>query len=195
MRRSWKKCFFGPSRGQTKAINKEIYSFYFFFFFTDEYACIYNGINKRSERARGLESVQSVRSSQSKHVSAVRNSLHNEVSQPCNTVPAFWGTAGGSGPFPDSAGARQPHHWLRPWPETSSHFMCFALIPHPSKQAAVRVPDMLCLSGHLDIHLVSRGSVSVNITARWTCINNSVLRVTIRSRQRRLPRPLSEARR
>lgn len=38
--------------------------------------------------------------SQSKHVSAAPNSLHNEVSQPCNTVPAFWGTAGGSGPLP-----------------------------------------------------------------------------------------------
>lgn len=60
-------------------------------------------------------------------------------------------------------------------------FLCFALIPHLTKHAAVRVPDMLCLSGHLDIHLVS---VSVNITARWTRINNSVLRVTVRSRQR-----------
>lgn len=32
-----------------------------------------------------------------------------------------------------------------------------------------RVPDMLCLSGHLDVHLVSR---PVNISTRWTRINN-----------------------
>lgn len=50
-------------------------------------------------------------------------------------------------------------------------FLRFALIPHLTKHAAVHVPG-LCLSGHLDIHLVS---VSVNITARWTCINNSRL--------------------
>lgn len=106
------------------------------------------------------------KSSQSKHVSAAPNSLHNEVSQPCNTVPAFWGTAGRSGPLPppppNSTGgkAAQPPHWLTPWPETSSHFLCFALIPHPSKQASGScLPDMLCLSGHLDMHLVSRGSV------------------------------------
>lgn len=37
-------------------------------------------------------------------------------------------------------------------------FMSFALIPHLTKHAAVRVPDMLCLSGHLDVHLVSRGA-------------------------------------
>lgn len=64
---------------------------------------------------------QSVPSSQSKHVSAVRNSLHNEVSQPCNTVPAFWGTAGGSGPSQQRRG-KAASSLAQDWPETSSHF-------------------------------------------------------------------------
>lgn len=66
------------------------------------------------------------------------------------------------------------HHWgVRPFPTVLGQgsliigsalagdiqsFLCFALIPHLTKHAAAHVPDMLCLSGHLDIHLVSQGA-------------------------------------
>lgn len=43
------------------------------------------------------DSVQSVHTSKSKHVSSGRKSLHNEESQPRNTVQAFWGTTGVGG--------------------------------------------------------------------------------------------------
>lgn len=76
----------------------------------------------------GLDSAQSVGSSQSKHVSAVRNSLHNEVSQPCNTVAAFWGTTGGSGPSQQRRG-KAASSLAQPGPETSSHF-CALLSSH-----------------------------------------------------------------
>lgn len=105
-----------------------------------------------------LDSVQSVQSSQSKHISAALKSLHNEVSQPCNTVPGSGrGGEGGRGSFPTEPGQSGLIIGSGPAGDVQS-FMCFALIPHLTKHAAVRVPDMLCLSGHLDVHLVSRGA-------------------------------------
>lgn len=64
-------------------------------------------------------------------------------------------------------------------------FLRFALIPHLTKHAAVHVP-VLCLSGHLDIHLVSRGAcLSISLPDGLALIT-PVLRVTATSRQRRL---------
>lgn len=65
-------------------------------------------------------------------------------------------------------------------------FLRFALIPHLTKHAAVHVPDMLCLSGHLDIHLVSRGACLSPSLPDGLALITPVLRVTATSRQRRL---------
>lgn len=111
-----------------------------------------NCIDKRVELA-DLESVQSVQSSQSKHISAALKSLHSGVSQPCNTVPG--GGVGWS--FPTEPGQSGLIIGSAPAGDIQS-FMSFAPIPHLTKHAAVRVPDMLCLSGHLDVHLVGRGA-------------------------------------
>lgn len=85
--------------------------------------------------------------------------------------------------LPDRAGARPPHHWLSPG---RRHPVISVLCSHPtSNQTGSRPWYALFIKppGHTS---GQPGSMSVNITARWTCINNSDLRVTVRSRQRRL---------
>lgn len=87
-----------------------------------------------------------------------------------------------------------------PQPETSSHLRVFPLSPHAAEHGVpslplslplpssvlpppspFRVPYMLCLSGHLDVHLVSqRLGLSILapdglalITAAWLCVSPS----------------------
>lgn len=99
---------------------------------------------------------------------------------------------------------RQRHHWLSFGPETSSHF-CASLSSHSlTKQRAARVSDMLCLSGHLDVHLVGRGvNLSILapdglalITARLVCHNHELQAATFagtfeRLSEKKKKRPLS----
>lgn len=89
---------------------------------------------------------------------------------------------------------RQHHHWLSFGPETSSHF-CASLSSHSlTKQRAARVSDMLCLSGHLDVHLVSQGvSLSILapdghalITVRLVCHNHELRVATFKGTSERL---------
>lgn len=87
--------------------------------------------------------------------------------------------------LPNSAGARQPHHWLSPG---RRHPVISVLCSHPTSNQTSRCSRpwyalFIRPPGHTS---GQPGSVSVNIAARWTRINNSVLRVTVRSRQRRL---------
>lgn len=135
------------------------------------------------------------KSSQSKHVSAVPNSLHNEVSQPCNTVPAFWGTAGGSGPLSPPLPKQR---WGQGSPASPlaqalagdvQSFLCFALIPHPSKQAGFLRPRYALFIGPPGHASGQPGERSLSIPAPdGRALITPVLRVTVRSRQRRLPK-------
>lgn len=73
-----------------------------------------------------------------------------------NTVQGFWVTIGGSNLFQQREGKAAPS-LANLWLERASHLCTFPLIPQLTKHCAVSVSDMLCLSGHLDMHLVSQG--------------------------------------
>lgn len=104
-----------------------------------------------------LDSVQSVHTSKSKHVSAGRKKLTQwSITATRNTVQGFWVTIRGSNLFQQREGKAAPS-LANLWLERASHLCTFPLIPQLTKHCAVSVSDMLCLSGHLDMHLVSQG--------------------------------------
>lgn len=80
-------------------------------------------------------------------------------------------------------------HWPSPRPETSSRFCAFPLSPHPAKHGALLSLSLSCPCYALFIRPPGRasgqpGSRPVNISARWTRINNhrAALCVTVTSR-------------
>lgn len=111
------------------------------------------------------DSVQSVRTSKSKHVSAERKSLHNGVSQPHAILYKHSGAPSGGPAFSSSERARPLCHWLRfgrrepvisalpSRPTTNQTLCCLASL------------ICFCLSGHLDTHLASQGARQMD---RWT---------------------------
>lgn len=120
--------------------------------------------NHRTCLRSALDSVQSVHTSKSKHDSAGRKSFHNEVSQPHAILYKDSGApSGGSNLFQQREGKAAPSLAnLRAGENQSSPHS--PLIPQLTKHCAVSVSDMLCLSGHLDMHLVSQG-VRLSIAA------------------------------
>lgn len=105
---------------------------------------------------------------QSKHVSAGRKNLHNEASQPHAILYKHSGAPSGGPTFSNSARPMRHRHrliWGRSEPVSSA----LSLASHNFPNAAlVGVRDMLCLSGHLDMHLVGRG-VRLSIAAPDGC--------------------------